>query len=169
MKPTPDNWTQTAHSHLPILARYIEDRKPGSALEFGVGEGSTPLLWKNCFRVVSLEMNPSDEWFMRVSCEAPNYWAGHHLPGLTSAIEWVKCCREKFDLVLVDGHGDSRPEQCQAATGVLNAGGIIAIHDTETASYGWDRLWLWLLEHGWQWTDYPLENAPTTTIVERFE
>ena len=53
--------------------------------------------------------------------------------------DYITKIGEKFDMVFVDGHGSTRPE-CINESIKLKIPYIVA-HDTEEASYGWNRVY----------------------------
>jgi hypothetical protein len=145
-------------SHLPVLKRVIEEHKPRTVFEFGMGDGSTPLFIEHCRQVVSVEMQ-SLSWYVELvgKYEADN-WAPICLPCPRCGIYFLTG-GQTFDLVFVDGHGDTRPEQIRAASEKTD---LIIAHDTEEPSYGWGRVNM----PGWKETTY--KDHPTwTTVYER--
>jgi hypothetical protein len=64
-----------------------------------------------------------------------------------------------YDLIFVDGHGDSRPECLMWAK---NRTDLIIAHDTEHPYYGWERADM----SGFTKTVYDA-LSPTTTVWER--
>jgi predicted O-methyltransferase YrrM len=74
--------------------------------------------------------------------------------------EWRKLGIDgKYDLIFVDGHGDSRPECMEWAK---NHTDLIIAHDTEHPYYCWDRADM----SGFKKTEYK-EMSPWTTVWER--
>ena len=150
----------TIASHLPVLARLVKhgDR----VLEFGCGIASTPFLLSKCSAVVSIEMQ-SREWFEYVSglfADNPRS-ERHYAEGATRALSYIEALARlsrRFDVVLVDGHGDSRPEQVRMATMITD---VIVCHDTQEPGYRWDKVRPLL---GWTWTDEDTGTARTSVI-----
>ena len=138
----------TISSHMPIL-RWLLDQYPADpdegariAVEFGMGEYSTPLLWETCELVISIEMN-SPEWFMAITSHASNNlsvflgdsipyeckkwhstWWPYYAESMNDAEEFISGC----DLTLIDGHGDTRAEQANCMVGRAP---IIVVHDSQ--------------------------------------
>ena len=150
---------QTAHSHLPILEEILDRHHVQSVLEFGMGDGSTGLFLDRCMRVVSVEMQ-NLSWHEKLI----KRW-GHRtawIPVLDIGPTVGKLPPGRFDLVFVDGHGDSRPEQIMAAMMVAD---LIAVHDTQEPGYMWGRI-KDNMPAGWTWTDD--KRSPTwTSILEK--
>jgi len=152
--------TDTAHSHLPVLAQVLDKYRPRSVLEFGMGFGSTGLFLDRCLSVVSVEMQ-SVEWFHRSQRQFaghPNRSAWSPVLRLGPDATWRGLA--EYDMVFVDGHGDSRPEQIRTG---MELAPLVVAHDTETESYGWGRIRDHLPD-GWTWTDHK-EFGPWTTVI----
>ena len=152
---------QTAHSHLHILDEILTSHRIQSVLEFGMGDGSTGLFLDRCSIVISVEMQ-NLSWHEKLI----KRW-GHRTnwtPVLSIGPTVSQLPPGPFDLVFVDGHGDSRPEQIMAAMTVTN---LIAVHDTQEPGYMWHRI-KDNLPAGWTWTDD--KRDPTwTSILERIK
>lgn len=129
-----------------------------SVFEFGSGLGSTPIFLEGSSEVHSVEMQ-SEEWFQAVQKELGHnkHFKYEIMMGPTDAITYFSNLGKRYDLVFVDCHVSSRPECINEAFKFTN---IVATHDTETSSYGWDRI---LKPEGWTRLDYTLES-PWTTI-----
>ena len=109
--------------------------KLNNIFEYGCGYNSTPYLIKNCNKLISIEMQ-SEEWFEKIKI----------LPSSDVRLmlgyqnyDYITKIGEKFDMVFVDGHGSTRPE-CINESIKLKIPYIVA-HDTEEASYGWNRVY----------------------------
>lgn len=145
----------TYASHLPVLAALIDRHDVKTVMEFGMGLASTPLFLHCCDHVVSIEMN-SQEWFnFLVGIYQCARWTPYYFPVLSSVEVMIF---PASDLVLVDGHGDSRPEQIEAATKISK---LIVVHDVQEPSYGWDRV---KLPPGWTWTNVDTGAAQTAVL-----
>lgn len=122
----------TLQSHMPILEFLLDRFEINTALEFGCGLYSTPLLLQKCEHVESREMN-SEEWSAKVNDHFWNsgidtlHWIRLWVEGPTAAME-IPNDASCFDLVLCDGHGDTRAEQ---AVSMIDRAGIIVIHDSQ--------------------------------------
>ncbi len=124
----------TLQSHMPILEFLLDRFEVKTALEFGCGLYSTPLLVKHCDYVESREMN-SEEWLAKVKDHFWNsgidtlHWTALWMEGPTFALDGgPHAPSNKFDLVLCDGHGDTRARQ---AACMINRAGIIVVHDSQ--------------------------------------
>ena len=109
---------------------------PKNAVEFGMGNYSTEFLLKNSEHLVSIEMQ-SEEWFNKIfeKFKDTKTWVPFKLLG---PFNFTKIDFKHTDLVLIDGHGETRPE-CVNLMFNYNVPYIIA-HDTEAGSYGWNRV-----------------------------
>lgn len=125
-------------THLPTLEHLFKTNSIKSVFEFGTGLFSTPFFCGNSQKVIAVEMQDHN-WFIKVKEELKtfNNLTMHSMLGPTSAIEYFKQLDMTFDLVFVDGHGDSRPECIQEA---FKKSKIIVTHDTEEPMYGWTRI-----------------------------
>lgn len=121
-------------SHLPVL-HFINDtigiRK---VFEFGCGIHSTGFFSSVGAEFLSVEMQDED-WFNKIGAMFGNVC---YMPGGTDAIQSFINANEFYDLVFVDGHGETRPECIIAA---LDRADTIVWHDSENGWYGWDRVW----------------------------
>jgi hypothetical protein len=124
-------------THLPLLEKIFSVMdKPKTVLEFGMGNFSTQFFIEKSENTISIEMQ-SEEWYndMFKKFSSNSNWSPHLYLGPETFMGF------KFtsvDLCFVDGHGETRPE-CVNHMMNLNCPIIIA-HDTETSSYGWDRV-----------------------------
>jgi len=148
----------TFASYLPTLARLIEEHDVKTALEFGMGLASTPLLNVKCTRVASIEMNSHIWYEFLLSCFGAAGWDLQCMLGPTMAPDLVSEMTRSQDLVLVDGHGDSRPEQIMAATKVTS---LIVVHDVQEPGYHWERA---VLPVAWTWTNVDTGVAKTAVL-----
>jgi hypothetical protein len=125
-------------THLEYLQEIFNFKgKIETIIEFGMGNFSTKLLIENGINVTSIEMQYED-WYNKMVSKFSNNknWTPHKLIG---PYEFMNITYpEKVDFVFVDGHGGTRPE-CINFMMEKNCPIIIA-HDTETPSYGWDRV-----------------------------
>jgi hypothetical protein len=119
-------------SHLKILelvSRESFNFVPNeSALEFGPGKWSSPLL-KNKFKNLNSIEQMSEEWHKK-TLHSGSIWC----PG---ALEFKELGLGKFDLIFVDGHNESRPEQVMWA---FEHSDLVVVHDTEEPIYKWERI-----------------------------
>lgn len=126
--------TYTVRNHLPILKKAINYFKVESVFEFGIGIHSTGLFLEKCRNIYTVEMNShirSDRsWFSFVTEKfgKKKGWKPKEILGKTEAIEYFLNLNKSFDLVFVDGHGDTRAEQANAAIGRAK---VIIIHDAQ--------------------------------------
>ena len=148
-------------THLPILSAIMKALGTNcSVLEFGCGINSTPLLVGMAREVTSVEMQ-SVEWATKVSvllkdCSdklnlvcAIGAFAYKGIPNLFS---------KKYDLILVDGHGDSR---WAVANDCFLAADTIVLHDTEEPGYKWGKI---DMPEGWTSIKYT-KAVPNTTVL----
>lgn len=120
-------------THTPILQTILNTININSVFEFGCGLYSTVLFGQKCKSIISVEMQ-SQEWYEKMKNQISKNVSLLYNPGAYDAIEIFRKMQENFDLVFVDGHGDSRWECINAAFSKSN---IIVTHDVETPSYNW--------------------------------
>jgi hypothetical protein len=148
-------------THLTVLSEIMKTLGADcSVLEFGCGLNSTPLLVSKAREVTSVEMQ-SVEWADKVASllndcsdklslvRAIGAFAYKDVPLLFS---------KRYDLVLVDGHGDSR---WAVANDCFSITDIIVLHDTEEPGYRWDKI---VIPDGWRTITYR-EVTPHTTVL----
>ena len=149
-------------SHLLALEDAFATRKISTVYEFGMGFSSTPFLLKHVLtydgHLISVEMQNA-EWFERVVDEhkPTRNFTPLCMLGPYKAIEHLENWPGNFDLVFVDGHGDSR---WRAVNTAFNKASLIIAHDTEAASYYWDRI-----NVPSSWTSYTYKDLNTWTTV----
>jgi len=123
-------------THAPVLNFLMKELVPLRILEFGLGNYSTPILLSGIAKVESIEMQ-SQEWFdlIRIKFKDKENWCPYIALG---PFEYKKIpLGIKYDFILVDGHGDSRWD---CVNSMFSKSDVIVAHDTETASYNWDRI-----------------------------
>ena len=121
-------------THIPVFEKLFEVKKYSKILEFGLGFGSTPFFLQNCDSLTSIEMQ-SAEWYQKVFEVYKNEtkWKSYMAIG-PYAFQDISSLNESYDLVFVDGHGDSRPEIINY---FFDKCDTIVTHDFETPSYRW--------------------------------
>ena len=124
-------------THLPLFEKLFNIKKFPKILEFGLGFGSTPFLLKNCEHLTSIEMQ-SQTWYNIFYSELKdeNKWNCHLSLG-SFEFQKLSVINDKYDLIFVDGHGDSRPEIINL---FFEKCDTIVAHDFETASYRWSTI-----------------------------
>lgn len=125
-------------SHLPILKELFKIVPIKRVWEYGCGRFSTPLFAANCNEVIAIEMQ-SHDWFTTMQGELsqyPNLVLKEAL-GAWTALDVFKGLDERWDMVFVDGHGDSRWNCINLACDKTD---IVVAHDTEAPLYGWDHI-----------------------------
>jgi hypothetical protein len=147
----------TIYSHLPILRDLIREHNVRRVLEFGLGDGSTNVFREMCDFIVSIEMK-NQEWFDKyaaLECAwfKPICAIGDPQAGVIKAMEFGT---GSFDMVLVDGCGESRPEQIMVGTMLAP---LVVAHDTEQESFNWSRF---PIPDGWETTHYG--DVPRTSV-----
>jgi predicted O-methyltransferase YrrM len=120
-------------THLPILESLFAKYDIKDVLEFGCGLFSTPFFNERA-RTTSIEMQHKI-WFEKVREALPKADLRLAL-GPETWRELIPKFKVRYDLIFVDGHGDSRPECMEWAK---NRTDLIVAHDTEHPYYGWDR------------------------------
>lgn len=119
-------------THLPILKQLFKNHKIFKVLEFGCGDFSTGLFYNSGCSLTSVEMQHK-EWYDRILGKFPGIDLRLALGPLTWENEPLD---KRYDLIFVDGHGDSRPECMMWAKDHTD---LIVAHDTEHPYYGWER------------------------------
>ena len=147
---------KTIESHLPILERIFKIKPINTVLEFGMGMGSTPFFLNNAKHLTSIEMQ-SKEWYDRVVDNYGHY--SHFKPHIAlGPYAYADVTLEPpYDLIFVDGHGDSR---WKVINDMFNHTSLMVIHDTQQPSYGWDKV---VRPKFWSWMD--IREQPTWTTV----
>lgn len=136
-------------THLPVLESILNNCPIESVFEFGSGFGSTPLFIERCKHVHSIEMQ-NDDWFHRVNekfkeCSGFTY---EKAIGPRIGIDIFKNTGRNYDLVFVDGHGDTRWDCINKSFDRTN---IIVTHDTNVPSYKWNLI---EIPTGWEVYEY---------------
>jgi hypothetical protein len=125
-------------THLNLMTKVFQYKNIETALEFGMGNFSTNFLIENTkSKVTSIEMQ-YEEWFNDIYSKFSinPKWNGILSLG-PNDFQNLKY-ESKYDFVLVDGHGDTRPECVNFSSNFCDT--IIA-HDTEAEHvYGWSRV-----------------------------
>lgn len=125
-------------THIPVLNEIFQFLEINNVLEFGMGNNSTPLLIKSCKgHVTSVEMQ-QQEWYETVveqNLSNDDKWTPILALGSHEILSNTDVVNKHYDLVFVDGHGDSRPECINHFFGKTD---IIVAHDVETPSYRWE-------------------------------
>lgn len=121
-------------THLPTLCNILNLNNIKSVFEFGCGNNSTLLFADKCEEVIAIEMQ-NESWYQEMKSKVGNNVKLLCQIGPTQAIETLETYDRKFDLIFVDGHGDSRWKAINVASKYTD---IIVAHDTETPSYRWD-------------------------------
>ncbi len=122
-------------THLPILRALLADGSVKRVLEFGCGLYSTPLFLEHGCDLTSVEMQ-SAEWYERVKAACPDAQQWELWMALGPDAWEQLPLEDDYDLIFVDGHGDSRPECLMWAKDYAP---LIVAHDTEHDYYQWDR------------------------------
>jgi predicted O-methyltransferase YrrM len=119
-------------THLPILRDLLKCGGIKTVLEFGCGMYSTKAFLDAGCELTSIEMQ-SESWFSL----AQSLYPGHDIRLALGAYEWQTLdLKPRYDLIFVDGHGDSRPDCMEWAKYHTD---LIVAHDTEHPYYKWDR------------------------------
>lgn len=148
-------------THLPILTEIAKHIPTTLALEYGMGDFSTPFLAKNFDKVISIETQ-DEKWFQKVQekygVQNPNMKLLCSLDGN----EFQHFHRESsfYSLVLCDGRGDRRFDCINLAFGKA---GVIVAHDTEETGYQWNRV-LMPVNGDFVWLDVT-EYVPWTSVI----
>jgi len=145
-------------THLPILKQLVKKENIKTVFEFGTGFYSTGLFCKNCDFVVACEMQ-SEEWYNKVKhkFKEKENLSLHCMVGPNKSIDYLLNLNRNFDLIFVDGHGDTRWQAINEASKFTK---LIVSHDTETPSYQWHRI---NLDNSWIRKDYK-DLDPWTTV-----
>jgi len=143
-------------THLPILKNIFDKNSIKNVFEFGCGNNSTLFFEKKCDEVIAIEMQ-NEDWYQEIKKKVGNNVKLFCQLGPTQAIETLKKTNKRFDLIFVDGHGDSRWQAINEASKHTN---IIVAHDTETPSYRWDLV---SLDESWMKVEHTQFN-PSTTV-----
>jgi hypothetical protein len=127
-------------THLPVL-NFLRENLPSinKVFEFGCGYNSTPLFLQICDHLTMVEMQ-SEEWYDKISKEFKRdyrNWDAILALGPDKGIEIFKGLKHDFDIVFVDGHGDTRWKCVNEA---FKKSSVIVAHDFETSSYQWYRI-----------------------------
>ena len=148
-------------THLPILEYVLNKIGKCNIFEYGMGMYSTTLFDDKADKLIAVEMQ-DEKWFDKMSqYKFKNSTELRCMVGKDLAIDFFKNLDFKFDIVFVDGHGESRWKCINEAFGKSD---IIIAHDTETSSYNWhlvdlpkDYIWLDVKTHN-PWTSVITNN-----------
>lgn len=142
-------------THLPVFEKLFEKYPIKTVLEFGCGEFSTSFFIQHASYVTAIEMQ-SEDWYKRVKKAHPSV----DLRLALGPFKWKEQpLMSHYDLIFVDGHGDSRPECINWAQDRTD---IIVAHDTEHPYYRWELVDV----KGFTKHVYD-ELSPTTTVWVR--
>lgn len=156
------------HSHRPILETLLATGKIRHVLEFGIGEGSTPLFVEKCESLVSVESNDL-EWLERIKALV-GYCTNWEQVVALGPCKWMVALPARFpgrtyDLCFVDGHGDSRHAQMLYGFCVAP---VVVCHDTETDTFNWAAVYPAARLLGMAAAVHtPDDGGPQTTIWSR--
>ena len=149
-------------SHLPVLY-YLGTRvKVASVFEFGCGVFSTQFFVDWISEVESVEMQ-HQEWYDKIKlvhgqCEKFKISC---MIGPEEAIDYFSSLSRRWDMVFVDGHGESR---WKAVNSAFNKTDLIVAHDTEDPRYHWDRV---AVPAYWHRLDFKQLPVWTTVFVKQ--
>jgi protein-L-isoaspartate O-methyltransferase len=142
-------------THLPVLNALLARGNVRKVLEFGCGLFSTKCFSDAGCDVTAIEMQDED-WYRRVRQALPT--VKMHLALGPMAWKGIPL-DERYDLIFVDGHRDSRPDCLMWAKDHTD---LIVAHDTEHHYYQWNRADMSGFKHRLH-----AELSPTTTVWER--
>ena len=146
-------------THLPILQFVLDTNEKWKIFEYGMGMYSTTLFAEKADKLIAVEMQ-DENWFNKMSqCDFKNNTELRCMVGKDLAIDLFKSLDVKFDLVFVDGHGESRWKCINEAFDKCD---IIIAHDTETLSYNWHYV---NLPNNYFWLDIKVHNPWTSVIT----
>ena len=94
-------------THLPVLENILQIFQINKVFEFGCGVYSTLLFEKHCKKIIAIEMQ-SQEWYEKMKKQVAKNISLLYSQGPIGAIEIFDKTQDIFDLVFVDGHGESR-------------------------------------------------------------
>ena len=119
-------------THLPVFEKLFKEHLIVDVLEFGCGLFSTKKFYDMGCNVTSIEMQ-HQEWAENIHRELPAVDVRLAL----GAQAWREVdLKPRYDLIFVDGHGDSRPDCLMWAK---ERADLIVAHDTEHPYYKWER------------------------------
>lgn len=146
-------------THLPILEYVLDTIGKCNVFEYGMGKYSTTLFAEKADKLIAVEMQ-DENWYKQIKQydfkDTVNLYC---MLGKDNAIEFFKQLDIKFDIVFVDGHGESRWKCINEAFGKSD---IIIAHDTETSSYNWNFV---DLPQNYLWLDIKIHNPWTSVIT----
>jgi len=126
-------------SHLPIFEKVFATFEIKKALEFGLGDFSTPFLVNHAEVVVSVEQE-SEEWYERIKARihSANWYPVFQLDPRV-VFEHFDANNQNFDLVFSDGAAETR---CLVANLAMERNvPMVILHDTEKVwYYRWNLL-----------------------------
>lgn len=117
-------------THLPILRSLLSGGKIKKVLEFGCGHFSTRTFLEAGCELTSIEMQ-NESWFNEMKEGHPD------IRLCLGPFDWRKeALADRYDLIFVDGHGDSRWDCLIWAKDHTD---LIVAHDTEHPYYCWHK------------------------------
>lgn len=142
-------------THLPVWNALFEKYHFKDVLEFGCGDFSTGFFVDHGCNVTAIEMQ-NQSWYDKIKEKFPSV----DLRLALGPMEWEKQkLKNRYDVIFVDGHGDSRPECLMWAKDRTD---LIVAHDTEHPYYDWGRADM----SGFKVTVHK-ELSPWTTVWEK--
>ena len=159
---------KNVHSHRPVLEMILDTGTISNVLEFGIGWGSTPLFVEKCESLVSVESNDL-AWLERVSESVGDCKNWEKVIALGPCRWMVELPRQfpdrQYELVFVDGHGDSRHAQMLYGFCVAP---VVVCHDTQQPTFNWTATYPAARLMGMAAATYePEDGGPHTTIWAR--
>jgi hypothetical protein len=126
---------KTIESHLPVLDKIFKLVPVEFVLEFGMGFGSTPFFLDHGCSLTSVEMQ-NKEWYDKIT---QKFQSGKFNPILSLGPYSYRNLTFKsyYDLIFVDGHGESRWAVINDFQTKTN---LFVVHDTQEKSYQWDKI-----------------------------
>jgi len=146
----------TIESHIPVLEKLFQLYPIKTVLEFGMGFGSTPFFLNKGVRLISVEMQ-NKEWYDKVIDRHPASRTFEPILSIGPMAYKTIQLDGWYDLIFIDGHGDSR---WSVINDVFPHTDLIAVHDTQEDSYGWNKV---KMPEGWSWFD--VKEFPVWTAI----
>lgn len=126
--------TRRFYSYVPLLLKYLQQKKPKTILEWGPGI-STHVMAAECPEAEIDTYESEERYYQTTRYEfiENSRVHIHYVPDQTECANAPRKLDKRFDLIFVDGR--RRVACMEAAKGLLADDGVLILHDSEREEY----------------------------------